>query len=31
MDRISVTPDLMDVLGPLVGMAFRTRGEAVTA
>jgi len=30
-DRISATPDLMDVLGPLVGMAFRTRGETVTA
>jgi type IV pilus assembly protein PilM len=30
-DRISMTPDLMDVLGPLVGMAFRTRREAVTA
>jgi Tfp pilus assembly PilM family ATPase len=30
-DRISATQDLMDVLGPLVGMAFRTRGEAVTA
>jgi type IV pilus assembly protein PilM len=30
-DRIVATPDLMDVLGPLVGMAFRTRGEAVTA
>ena len=30
-DRISATPDLMDVLGPLVGMALRTRREAVTA
>jgi len=30
-DRISVTPDLMDVLGPLVGMAVRTRKDAVTA
>jgi type IV pilus assembly protein PilM len=30
-DRIAVTPDLMDVLGPLVGMAFRTRAETVTA
>jgi type IV pilus assembly protein PilM len=30
-DRIAATPDLMDVLGPLVGMALRTRGEAVTA
>jgi hypothetical protein len=30
-DRISATPDLMDVLGPLVGMAMRTRREAVTA
>src|SRR5712691_7870023 len=29
-DRISVTPDLMDVLGPLVGMALRTRKAAVT-
>jgi len=30
-DRISVTPDLMDVLGPLVGVAVRTRKEAVSA
>jgi Tfp pilus assembly PilM family ATPase len=30
-DRITATPDLMDVLGPLVGMALRTRREAVTA
>ena len=30
-DRIVASPDLMDVLGPLVGMAFRTRGESVTA
>jgi len=30
-DRIDATPDLMDVLGPLVGMALRTRAEAVTA
>lgn len=30
-DRISVTPELMDVFGPLVGMAQRTRKEAVTA
>ena len=30
-DRISATPDLMDALGPLVGMALRTRREAVTA
>lgn len=30
-DRISATPDLMDVLGPLVGMAIRTRKEAVSA
>jgi type IV pilus assembly protein PilM len=30
-DRISATPDLMDVLGPLVGMAVRTRKEAVSA
>jgi Tfp pilus assembly PilM family ATPase len=29
-DRISATPDLMDVLGPLVGMAVRTRTEAVS-
>ena len=27
-DRISVTPDVMDVLGSLVGMALRTRIEA---
>ena len=27
-DRISVTPDVMDVLGSLVGMALRTRREA---
>ena len=27
-DRISVTPDVMDILGPLVGMALRTRREA---
>jgi hypothetical protein len=30
-DRISATTDLMHVLGPLVGMALRTRSEAVTA
>ena len=30
-DRISITPELMDVFGPLVGMALRTRKEAVTA
>jgi hypothetical protein len=30
-DRISVTPDLMDILGPLVGMAVRTRKETVSA
>ena len=30
-DRISVTPDVMDILGPLVGMAVRTRKAAVTA
>ena len=30
-DRISATPDLMDVLSPLVGMALRTRRDAVTA
>jgi type IV pilus assembly protein PilM len=29
-DRISATPDLMDVLSPLVGMAVRTRREVVT-
>jgi len=29
-DRISVTPDLMDVLAPLVGMLLRTRREAVS-
>ena len=29
-DRISATPDLMDVLGPLVGIAVRTRKEAVS-
>jgi len=27
-DRISVTPDVMDILGSLVGMALRTRREA---
>ena len=30
-DRISPTMDLVQVLGPLVGMALRTRREAVTA
>jgi len=30
-DRISVTGDLMDVLGPLVGMAVRTQKETVPA
>jgi Tfp pilus assembly PilM family ATPase len=30
-DRITTAPELMDVLGPLVGMAFRTRAERVTA
>jgi Tfp pilus assembly PilM family ATPase len=30
-DRISPTPELMDVLAPLVGMMLRTRGEAVSA
>jgi Tfp pilus assembly PilM family ATPase len=30
-DRISITPELMDVLAPLVGMLARTRREAVTA
>jgi type IV pilus assembly protein PilM len=30
-DRISATPDLMDVLAPLVGTMLRTRGEAVSA
>jgi Tfp pilus assembly PilM family ATPase len=28
-DRISITPDLMDILGPLVGMAVRTRRASV--
>jgi Tfp pilus assembly PilM family ATPase len=30
-DRLTVTPDLMDILGPLVGMAVRTRRESVVA
>jgi hypothetical protein len=30
-DRISVTPEVMDVLGPLVGIAVRTRKDAVPA
>ena len=30
-DRISATPDVMDVLSPLVGMALRTRAEAAVA
>jgi type IV pilus assembly protein PilM len=30
-DRISTTPELMDVLAPLVGMALRTRRDTVTA
>ena len=30
-DRISATPELMDVLAPLVGMALRTRRETVSA
>ena len=30
-DRIAASPDLMDALGPLVGMALRTRREAVKA
>jgi Tfp pilus assembly PilM family ATPase len=30
-DRIVATPDLMDLLAPLVGMLLRTRQEAVTA
>ena len=30
-DRITVTPDIMDVLGPLVGMAVRTRRQSVAA
>jgi type IV pilus assembly protein PilM len=30
-DRITVTPDLMDVLAPLVGMLVRTRREAAAA
>ena len=29
-DRIAATPELMDVLAPLVGMASRTRRETVT-
>jgi Tfp pilus assembly PilM family ATPase len=30
-DRITASPDLMDALGPLVGMALRARREAVRA
>jgi Tfp pilus assembly PilM family ATPase len=30
-DRISMTPELMDVLAPLVGMLLRSRHEVVTA
>ena len=30
-DRVTASPDLMDALGPLVGMALRTRREAVKA
>jgi type IV pilus assembly protein PilM len=30
-DRIDVTPELMDLLAPLVGMLLRTRREAVAA
>jgi type IV pilus assembly protein PilM len=30
-DRITVTPELMDVLAPLVGMLLRTRREGVAA
>jgi Tfp pilus assembly PilM family ATPase len=30
-DRIQASPDLMDALGPLVGMALRTRRETVRA
>jgi type IV pilus assembly protein PilM len=30
-DRITITPDLMDVLAPLVGMLVRTRREAAAA
>ena len=30
-DRISVTPEQMDLLGPLMGMLLRTRREAVAA
>ena len=30
-DRVTVTPDIMDILGPLVGMAVRTRRDAVAA
>jgi Tfp pilus assembly PilM family ATPase len=30
-DRITASPDLMDALGPLVGMALRTRRETVKA
>ena len=30
-DRIAATPDLIDALSPLIGMAVRTRTDAVTA
>ena len=30
-DRITATPDLMDLLAPLVGLLLRTRQEALTA
>jgi hypothetical protein len=29
-DRITATPDLMDLLAPLVGMLVRTRQDAVS-
>lgn len=30
-DRITATPDMLDILGPLVGMAVRARRESVAA
>jgi hypothetical protein len=30
-DRITIAPELMDLLAPLVGMLLRTRWEAVAA
>jgi hypothetical protein len=30
-DRITITPDIMDILSPLVGMAVRTRRATVAA